>query len=454
MKKTALISLILACVMLAGCSLIVKDPQVDGARIVIDVNGESMNKQEFMEKYNSNVQLQRQMEELYRAYGMQAPAMSEEELLENTIDDIVRNKVLEQKAKEHKLDVLSEEENKEAEKEANTRWDNITAGIKSQFFKDSELSEKELNKAVEEKAVQEGYSKEDEQQAAEKNLVMKKLRDEIIKDVVVTSEEIKADYDSLVARDEDASKEDHNAYGKAKLNGQDFYYVPSGYRNVKQILVKFTEEYSEKINTAKSVLSEKQRATADAQSALDKNAADLEKEEDISDERLQELTDEKAKLQKQLDEAKQEEAKAQKEVDDALEQGYDDIKDKVNDIYERAASGEDFDALADEFNEDSGMPEEGYAVCDGFADFDKAFIEPAMALKNIGDVSKPSKGIYGYYIVQYAGDIKEGPVPMEEVQEGIKTKFLSQRQNETYENKVQEWIASGNITIDRDAIKD
>ncbi|MGI6215447.1 MAG: SurA N-terminal domain-containing protein, partial [Christensenellales bacterium] len=147
MKKTALISLILACVMLAGCSLIVKDPQVDGARIVIDVNGESMNKQEFMEKYNSNVQLQRQMEELYRAYGMQAPAMSEEELLENTIDDIVRNKVLEQKAKEHKLDVLSEEENKEAEKEANTRWDNITAGIKSQFFKDSELSEKELNKA-------------------------------------------------------------------------------------------------------------------------------------------------------------------------------------------------------------------------------------------------------------------------------------------------------------------
>ena len=155
-----------------------------------------------------------------------------------------------------------------------------------------------------------------------------------------------------------------------------------------------------------------------------------------------------------MDEAKQEEAKAQKEVDDALEQGYDDIKDKVNDIYERAASGEDFDALADEFNEDSGMPEEGYAVCDGFADFDKAFIEPAMALKNIGDVSKPSKGIYGYYIVQYAGDIKKGPVPMEEVQEGIKTKLLSQRQNETYENKVQEWIASGDITIDRDAIKD
>ncbi len=454
MKKTALLSLILACVMLTGCSLVVKDPQVDGARIVIDVNGESMNKQEFMEIYNSNLQLQRQMENLYRAYGMQAPAMSDEEILNNTIDDIVRNKVLEQKAKELKMDVLSEEEKQEAEKEAGTRWDNIITGIKTQFFKDSELAEEELNAAVEEKAEQEGYKKADEVQTAEKNLVMKKLREEIIKDVVVTSEEIKAEYDNLVARDEDASKEDLNAYGKAKLNGQDFYYVPSGYRMVKQILVKFTEEDSKSIDSAKSALSEKKSATAAAQSAFDDNAAALEQGENMSDERMQELTDEKAKLQKQLDDAKQEEAKAQKAVDDALQKGYDSIKEKVDGIYERASSGEDFDALIDEFNEDSGMPEEGYAVRKGFTDFDQAFMQPAMELKNIGDVAKPSKGIYGYYIVQYAADVKEGPVPMENVQEGIKSSLLTQRQDETYENKVQEWIASGDITIDRDAIND
>ena len=107
MKKLRLISLILVCVMLSGCTLVVKDPEVDGARIVITVNGEEMNKKAFMEELNANIEMQKKLEVFYQSYGMQAPAVSEEEIRDTTIDDIVRNTVLKQKAAKLQLDMLA-----------------------------------------------------------------------------------------------------------------------------------------------------------------------------------------------------------------------------------------------------------------------------------------------------------------------------------------------------------
>ena len=45
MQKKAMLALLMAAVMLlSGCSLIVTDVEKDNARIVLDVNGETMNK--------------------------------------------------------------------------------------------------------------------------------------------------------------------------------------------------------------------------------------------------------------------------------------------------------------------------------------------------------------------------------------------------------------------------
>jgi len=453
MKKLRLISLILVCVMLSGCSLIVKDPEVDGARIVITVNGEEMNKKAFTEELNANIEMQKQLEVFYKSYGMQAPAVSEEEIRDNTIDDIVRNTVLKQKAAKLQLDVLSEEDIKQLEKDTENSWNNIKNGMKARFFTDSELEGEELEKALEEKAIAEGYSKKEENDRLKNTLIMEKLRQETIKDVSVTAEEIKAEYDSLVARDEALAKEDPNEYGRALMNRQTNYYAPSGYRMVKQILIKFLDENQTEIDTARGVLSDKETAFTQAESAYNANEEAL-KEENISTEKIQELNDKKAELKKALETAEDEKFQAEDDLDTALEKGYAAIIEKAQGIYDRLIEGEDFDTLAQEYNEDTGMPQEGYAVRKGFEDFDIAFMDAAMELKKIDDVSKPAKGIYGYYIVYYSADVKEGAIDISKVQEDIKADLLKQKQDETYENAVKLWTDESEIIIDKEAIID
>ncbi len=111
MKKRVLVSLLLAAaLLLSGCSLVVKDQKVDNARVIVQVNDETVNKETFMQYYNAALENQKMMEQLYRNYGMQVPAVSQEDTLNQTVRATVRRLVLEQKAKELGLDILSDEE--------------------------------------------------------------------------------------------------------------------------------------------------------------------------------------------------------------------------------------------------------------------------------------------------------------------------------------------------------
>ena len=118
------------------------------------------------------------------------------------------------------------------------------------------------------------------------------------------------------------------------------------------------------------------------------------------------------------------------------------------------AKNEKFDAVVVELNEEPGMPATGYAVREGFATFDTAFVEPAMALENVGDVSEPSPGIYGYYVVQYAADIPEGPVDYDTVRQGLPDTLLTNKKTTTWEEALTAWQAEADITEHMDRMTD
>ena len=454
MKKGAAISLLLAVVLaLTGCSLVVKDPVVDMSRIIIDVNGDTMDKGTFMQQYNAVVNYQKQLSAMYTSYGMQAPAVDEKQLLQDTIDATVQQKVLEQKAKELTLDVLSPEEEQQVAEKVREAWQGELDATRSRYFADTTLEGAELDKAVEERTLEDGITREAIEKNERNTFVQDKLRAEAIKDVTVTAEEIKAKYDENVEKDKTAVEADPNAYGQKRMQGNDVFYAPGGYRLVKQVLIKFTSEDQTLIDTARQEQSTAATAVSTAQTAYDANEEAL-KAEGLTAEKLQELTNEKARLKSELDTAAAAGTAAQTKLDDTLKQGYANINEKAQGIYLRAKEGEDFDALAKEFNEDTGTPPEGYAIRKGFTDFDAAFVVPAMALEKPGDVAEPSEGMYGFYIVQYAGDVKEGPVALDTVASNLEEELLTAKQDTVYNETVTKWIADSNVKVYAERIND
>lgn len=84
-------------------------------------------------------------------------------------------------------------------------------------------------------------------------------------------------------------------------------------------------------------------------------------------------------------------------------------KKKADEIYAKAAAGEDFAKLAKQYSQDSGSAAGGGDL--GYFGKGKmvpAFEEAAFALKK-GEISKPVRTVYGYHIIKVT-DIKDGQV--------------------------------------------
>ena len=146
--------------------------------------------------------------------------------------------------------------------------------------------------------------------------------------------------------------------------------------------------------------------------------------------------------------------------DDAQKAAYDHITADADDVLAQLNDGADWDTLMAEKTQDPGMQsgktsETGYAVCENMSGFDSAFVNAAMALANIGDTSdKVASDMYGYYIIKYVGDVEEGAVALDDVKETIHDELLSTKQDETYNAKVDEWVAAANAKIDKKALND
>lgn len=434
MQKKCLLALILAAMMLlSGCALITVDEEIDNARVIIDVNGETVTKGTVNTMVTYQIEQNQYYNNLYTTYfGYNAGYPTDTATVQQqVIDAYVENLVSSQKIKELGLDQLTEEELAQVQAAADEEYDLFLSQVAMYYLTGEELEGDALTARAEEYAAENNLgTKENYVESATNQKQFEKLRAYVVKDVVVSQDEVTASYNEKTAADQETYAADQDAYLNAQNYGTTVYYTPAGLRQIKQILVKFTEEDS-------ALITEKTTAQTQAQSALTTAQTNLDNAGEDAD--LDDLNAALEEAQTALDQA----ATA---LNDAKAAAAQNIQAKAEEIYTLAtAEGADFDALIAQYNEDTGAPAEGYLVGAEVTTYVAPFTEGAMALESIGAVSQPVLTDYGYHILQYAADVTEGPVALETVQAGIESELLTAKQDETYTATVDAWIAEADV---------
>ena len=433
MRKKSLLALLLALMMvMSGCALVTVDQTADNAQVIVDVNGETVTKRQVTNVVNNTISQNQYMNQMYAMFGMTANYPTDSAtIIPQVISYYVEHLVRVQKAKELGLDQFTEEETAEINEHAQEDWQSYLSQVASNYFPGLNLEGEELE-AEAQKYIEE-YSlatRENFVESATSEKLLEKLEAETVKDVTVSEEDLENLLAEKVAADQETYTATPASYGVAVSNGTATYYAPAGYRHVKHILVKLTDDDSAAITEKQTALTEANTALTTAQSALENAAEDADKEA----------------LQAAIDEAQKAVEEAQKAVDEATEAAFANIQEKTDEIYALAtAEGADFDALVKEYSEDSDSAPETYVVNESSTVFVEPFVTAAMALENIGDVSEPVRTTYGYHIIKYVADVEEGPVTLDAVRETIEAEALQTKKDTTYEEAVSSWIEAADV---------
>ncbi|MDL2257619.1 peptidyl-prolyl cis-trans isomerase [Eubacteriales bacterium OttesenSCG-928-K08] len=115
----------------------------------------------------------------------------------------------------------------------------------------------------------------------------------------------------------------------------------------------------------------------------------------------------------------------------------------------RLDAGEDFDKLMEEYGTDNGIKSEpnkseGYLM-DKNTNFVPEFLEAALALENIGDLTEPVKSEHGYHIIKLVDIIESRELTYEEVKENYDIMILETMQEEHYKSQIELWKEDAQI---------
>lgn len=434
MRKKCILALMLAAMLvLSGCALVTVDEAADNARVILDVDGETVNKAVFHNMVEYQLYQNQQMNSYYQLLGLTGSFSTDENTVaQEVLASYTNSLVAKHKAAELGFDQMTEEENQEIQETAEKNYEELLTEIKDHYLADSaSLDEAELRQKAIEYANENGMSTlENYLDSAKIEKSVEKLRADTVKDVTYTQEELQAKLDEEAAANKTTFESNPDYYGYYLNNGTPVYYNAPGYRMVKQVLVKFNEEDNTALTEKNTELSQAKTALNDAQSALTEAAEDADK----------------TALQAAVDEAQAKLDEVQAAYDALKETAYANIQAKADEIYQKAiAEGADFDALVAEFNEDTGMPAAGYAVREGYSFFVTSFVDAAMALEKVGDVSEPVKSDYGFHIIQYSADITEGTVALDTVSDTLGAELLSEKQDQAYADALAAWVSEAKV---------
>ena len=454
MRKKALLALMMAAILLlSGCALIQKDQAVDDATEIIRLGDQVITKSEVKAQANTQLLV------WSMTYGNQVDITSKEVIdaaQEAAVEALKQDLVLTAKAKELGLDQLTDEEKESVQTAAQEAYDKNLESTKQFVEGAADMDAEALTQAAKEQMEASGYTLDSYVTSQTKKLLDTKLEEYINKDVTVTDEEIQAEYDSKVASDKETYGESASSWATAANYGYTLYYTPAGVRRVKQILTKFKEDDQTAINDANSQLITANTARTTAQNKVDA-AQEILDTEGITDEKKTQAEADLNAARQELDEADKALLAASQAVTEATDKAFANIDEDTDAILAQLAEGADWQKLMDEKNEDPGMKnnEKGYAVAEGMANFDSAFVEAAMALKKPGDYSGKIKGNdYGYYIIRYESDEAEGPIALDAVKETLSASLLHTKQDDKYDETVANWIEESGIKVDLNALKD
>ena len=490
MHKRALLALLLAMTMLlSSCALIEKNEEVDRATVIISAGDYAYTKGEIVDMIESQMAYNQQIYGMYgMPYDVTDPVNIQEarDAVVGYYTELVAQNI---QAKKLGLDQFTEEEAASVKEIADSYWNDLRQQVKDAYFAETVLEGEALEAAIDEEIAKMNVTYAEYEQLATEEKMHEKLRALAVTEVTVTEEELQAALDQESFNAQENYLNDPTAYGLSMTYGDVIYYRPAGYPLAKQILVKFEEEdqaiiddLSAKLATAQATVESltEQVATmgADPFALIDLVEVTLEDNPvvatgtdlPVSEEAVvanvtntfdAELDAEVAEVVEQLAIAQAEVDFYADQLDNAEANGLAHIDEKTDAILaEVNAEGADWDALMAQYTEDPGMQpgatnaETGYSVCAEMAGtvMDEAFVNAAMALEKMGDVTDKVPGMYGYYIIQYAGDVQEGTVALDEVRDELTNYVKTTKEDEVWQAALTKWIEEAKVKVDQKAL--
>lgn len=130
------------------------------------------------------------------------------------------------------------------------------------------------------------------------------------------------------------------------------------------------------------------------------------------------------------------------------------IEEKANEVLAKLDNGADFDALIKEYSADAAASEyypDGYVVIPGSVTFVSDFVEAAFELENIGDY-KLAASDYGWHIMLYADDAEVPQEDLDTYLEYVHETLTASAKEETYTNIIVQWLEEYDFEIDYNAL--
>lgn len=477
-KGIALIAMLLAAaLMLSGCNLIGYDAELDGAQAVAKVGDTEITKAEWADYRDYLVEYEQQYMQQYYGFTLPVDEASMASYGELALEQLIESVVVEDKMEELGYLELTEEENAEVEEYATSMTDLYKMLIRYQNYPDLETVEEEQERLAAEAAEatpsepQEavatitdamldemltndlntiGYTHDYFVRTQTMSKQSEKLKAYTYEGVTVTDAQVKDEFDSRVASQKESYDANPASYAYAEQNGSDLYYMPAGYRGVKNLLIQLSDEKQDEIKQLNSSLTAAKNLLSSGNDDLEELKAQDTAEFD--EEALAAYNEQIAALEEQVASAQTTIDETQAKIDETTEAAFAEILPLAQEVLAKAQAGEDFDALIETYGEDAGMNAEpnksrGYLVCDGLSIYEQSFQDAAMALENVGDVSAELvKTSYGYHILQYASELAGGEVEYtEEIKTSIYDEMLKEAQDAAYEAAVTQWVSEAKV---------
>ncbi len=466
-KLLAFLMLMILVIGLTGCNLVGYDENMDNSQIVAKVNGKDITKGEWKEFRTS---LANYYQQYYAQYFGVNSRLTDADIAaygDAALEQLIQSHVVEDKMEELGIRPLSEEDQKDVESYADSMLSFYKSLLRYQNYPELETVEEEqerlasvetpdeatpkatmTNEELDAKLNQDleayGYTREMLIKQRTSEVEENKLREIATKDVAVTDEQVKENFDKRAAEQKESYDATPSGYATAVSNNTDAFYVPEGYRGVKNLLINISSENKSKITELESTISSAKSTLETAQSHLEEDLK--EDTSSMSEEEKAAHAEHEDALKKQIDESSAALESATSELEKIRAAAFAEIQDKAAAALARAQSGESFDALIEELGEDPGMRSEpaktrGYLVCEGLKLYEQPFQDAAMALEKVGDISPLVQTSYGFHILQYAQDIPSGTVEYtDEIREKLHQELLTSAQEAAYNAAITQWV--------------
>lgn len=337
---------------------------------------------------------------------------------------------------------------------ANKQSETAAEGAEGQAAPELTDEEKAALKAEAEQYLNDaGWTLESLREEYQRYAELGKVEDMMVQDAVVTDEEVEAEYQRLVAADKELYENEIVAYAEynryveemamyAAMYGtqsdmEHAWYKPDGFRAVKHILLPVDEALMTTYTDLQARFEEQQNAAEEAQAEQPAEGEEAAEAEPT---------------------AEPQEPVTEQQISEAKAAIFASLADKIDEINQKIADGADFDELiaayglnADGTPSDPGMVNEpyktvGYEVCSASYEYVPEFVEAAMSIDKVGEVSAPYLSNFGVHIVKYIGDVPGGPVPMTDAERQAKYQgMLQTKQSELYAATMETWIAEANV---------